>query len=61
MLDEEIVETDYIPHDVPNGDNYPVDYHFTGRDGSPVFLYGVPNRDKARLTTIMLSHFLLHE
>ena len=29
-------------------------------DGRPVFLYGVPSRDKARLTTIMLSHFLLH-
>ena len=29
-------------------------------NGQPVFLYGVPSRDKARLTTIMLSHFLLH-
>lgn len=61
MLDEEHVDADYIPHDVPNGTNYPVDYHFAASDGSPVFLYGVPNRDKARLTTIMLSHFLLHE
>ena len=60
MLDEETVETDYIPDDVPNAGNYPVDYRFAGRDGSPVFLYGVPNRDKARLTTIILSHFLLH-
>ena len=25
-----------------------------------MFLYGVPSRDKARLTTIMLSHFLPH-
>ena len=60
MLDEEHVDADYIPPDIPNGNDYPVDYHFAGRDGSPVFLYGVPNRDKARLTTIMLSHFLLH-
>ena len=59
MLDEEDVDTDYIPPDVPNGHNYPVDYHFDGSDGRPVFLYGVPGRDKARLTTIMLSHFLL--
>ena len=22
--------------------DYPVDYHFEGRDGRPVFLYGVP-------------------
>ena len=60
MLDEEHVDADYIPPDVPNGNDYPVDYHFDGRGGSPVFLYGVPNPDKARLTTIMLSHFLLH-
>ena len=60
MLDEERVDTDYIPPDVPNGNDYPVDYHFAGSDGRPVFLYGVPGRDKARLTTIMLSHFLLH-
>ena len=60
MLNEENVDTDYIPPDVPNGNDYPVDYHFVGRDEGPVFLYGVPSRDKARLTTIMLSHFLLH-
>ncbi len=60
MVDEESVDTDYIPADVPKGDNYPVDYRLRGRDGGPVFLYGVPSRDKARLTTIMLSHFLLH-
>ena len=60
MLDEDNVDTDYILPDVPNGNDYPVDYHFAGRDGRAVFLYGVPGRDKARLTTIMLSHFLLH-
>ncbi|MYG94638.1 MAG: hypothetical protein F4138_06580 [Acidimicrobiia bacterium] len=27
----------------------------------PLFLYGVPNRDKAPLTTIMLSYFHLHK
>ena len=60
MLEEDDVDTDYIPPDVPNGNDYPVDYHFDGRNGRAVFLYGVPGRDKARLTTIMLSHFLLH-
>ena len=58
MLDEDTVDTDYIPPDVPDGDHYPVDYRFAGSDGRPVFIYGVPDRDKARLTTIMLSHFL---
>ena len=32
-------------------------YRIEGRDDVPLFLYGVPNRDKARLTTVMLSHF----
>ena len=61
IVDEESVETDCVPADVPGGNNYPVDYRIRGRNGTPVFLYGVPGRDKARLTTIMLSHFLLHE
>ena len=60
MLDENHVDIDYLPPGVPNGNNYPVDYHFPGTHGEPVFLYGVPSRDKARLTTIMLCHFLLH-
>ena len=60
ILDEEVVETDYIPPDVPGANHYPVDYRFEGKDGRSVFLYGIPGRDKARLTTIMLSHFLLH-
>ena len=59
IVDEEDIETDHIHPDVPNGNNYPVDYRLEGKEGTSVFLYGVPNRDKARLTTIMLSHFLL--
>lgn len=61
MVDEDNIDADYIPIEIPDGTNYPVDYRLEGRDGIPVFLYGVPGRDKARLTTIMLSHFLLHE
>ncbi|MCY4239113.1 MAG: DUF1828 domain-containing protein [Rhodospirillaceae bacterium] len=60
ILDEEVVETDYMPPDVPDANHYPVDYRFEGKDGRSVFLYGILGRDKARLTTIMLSHFLLH-
>ena len=60
MLDEDEADTDYIPPGVPNANDYPVDYHFAGSDGRPLFLSGVPGRDMPRLTTIMLSHFLLH-
>ncbi len=60
ILDEEAVETDYILPELADAHHYPVDYRFEGKDGRSVFLYGIPGRDKARLTTIMLSHFLLH-
>ena len=61
MVEEEKVQKDFVPTEVPDHSNYPVDFCLEGKDDRPVYLYGVPNRDKARLTTIMLSHFLLHK
>ena len=60
MVDEEKIERNYQP-EIPNRKNYLVDYRIETSRDVPLFLYGVPNRDKARLTTIMLSHFHLHE
>ena len=37
-----------------------MDYRIEGDSGIPLFLFGVLNRDKARLTTIKLSHFHRH-
>ena len=59
FADEAKLQRDYQP-DVPNAEAYSVDFHFDGKDGVPLFVYGVPNRDKARLTTIMLGHFHRH-
>ena len=59
FADEAKLQRDYQP-DVPNAEAYSVDFHFEGKDGVPLFVYGVPNRDKARLTTIMLGHFHRH-
>ena len=56
-VNEQQVERDHLLPDIPNSEAYPVDYRFKGKGGGQVFLYGVPNRDKARLATIMLSHF----
>ena len=56
FIDEAKLELDYLPA-VPNAEAYPVDYRIEGSSDVPLFLYGVPNRDKARLTTIMLSYF----
>ena len=40
-----------------NSQAYWVDYRIEGKNDIPLFLYGILNQDKARLTTIMLSHF----
>ena len=60
FVDEAKMQRDYQP-DVPNAEAYLVDFQIEGKDGIPLFVYGVPNRDKARLTTIMLGHFHRHQ
>ena len=59
LVDEAKVERDYEP-EVPNSQAYRVDYRIESKGGVPLF-FGVPNRDKARLATIMLSYFHRHE
>ena len=59
-VDETKIQRDYLP-EVPNAEVYPVDYRIDGKNDVPIFLYGVLNRDKARLTTIMLSYFHRHD
>ena len=59
LVDEDKIHPDYQP-EAPNAEAYRVDYRIEGKDDVPLFLYGVPNRDKARLTTIALGHFHRH-
>ncbi len=59
LVDESKIKRDYQPN-VPNSDAYTVDYRIEGSEVQ-LFLFGVPNRDKARLTTIMLSHYHRYE
>lgn len=60
VVDEAKIQRDYQP-EVPNARAYSVDYRIEGKGDIPLFLYGVLNQDKARLTTIMLSHFHRHD
>ena len=60
LVDEAKVQREYQA-EVPNAEVYPVDYRIEGRNDVPLFLYGVLNRDKARLATIMLSYFHRHD
>jgi len=55
-LGPEKLQSDYRP-DVPNPESYVVDYRIDSGNESPVFLYGVPNQGKARLTAVKLHHF----
>ena len=42
---------------MPNSNDYPIDYRFEGKI-DPLFVFGIPNRDKARLVTIVLERLL---
>lgn len=55
---ERLVEA-YKAPGVPNADDYPVDFYID-TPGEPLYIFGVHNRDKARLTTIILQHLSKH-
>lgn len=54
-VNAENIHESYIVKSVPNATDYPVDYYIEG-GSQPLYLFGVPNRDKARLATIILQH-----
>ena len=37
-----------------------MDFMLQGKNDMPLFLYGIHNQDKVRLTTMMLTHFHRH-
>lgn len=47
----------YVVPGVASARDYPVDYFVSG-GAVPLYLFGVPNRDKARLATIILQHLV---
>ncbi len=57
IIGPERIHENYVVPGVPKASEYPVDYFIEGRT-SPVYLFGVPNRDKARLATIILLHLI---
>lgn len=59
LVDEGWLHPGYQPP-VPNPEAYPVDFMLKGKNGVPLFLYGIPDQDKARLATMMLTHFRRH-
>jgi hypothetical protein len=57
-VDAERLKENYIVPGVANAADYPVDYFIESGEQQPLYLFGVPNRDKARLATIILQHLI---
>jgi hypothetical protein len=57
IVPSDLIKSEYIYADMENASDYPIDYRVEGKH-APLFLFGVPGRDKARLTTIVLERLL---
>ena len=57
IISEEKITKDYFYEQMKNAQDYPIDYRIEGKY-EPLFLFGIPNRDKARLTTIIIERLL---
>lgn len=57
LVGSERLTEGYVVPGVANGRDYPVDYFIQG-GAVPLYLFGVPTRDKARLATIILQHLI---
>jgi ribosomal protein S8 len=57
IVGEEYIKEEYYFEEMENAKDYPIDYRIEGKH-APLFLFGIPNKDKARLTTIVLERLL---
>lgn len=57
LVGAERLHENYVVPNVPRASEYPVDFFIEG-EREPLYLFGVPNRDKARLATIILQHLI---
>jgi hypothetical protein len=53
-VDSGLIQVDYLHPGIPNSKDYPIDYYIAAtRD--PLVVFGIPNKDKAKLATIILE------
>jgi len=55
IVPPERIHKDHLVPGIENAQNYPVDFYLEGQR-QPLYLFGVPTKDKARLATIILQH-----
>lgn len=59
IVGAENVEQRYLPPEVPDAADYPVDFLLKG-SRTPLFVFGIANADRARVATIVLQHLDVH-
>lgn len=57
IISEQKIARDYAMPNFADAASYPIDFRIE-TPKSQLFMFGVPNRDKARLVTIILEHWL---
>jgi hypothetical protein len=57
-----LIKRDYVVESKSNAEDYPIDYRldFPG-SGRPLFLFGIPSNEKAKLATVIIQHWLAEE
>lgn len=55
IVGKERLRIDYIVPDITDSENYPVDFAITTGE-RPLYIFGVPSSDKAKLANIVLLH-----
>jgi len=60
ILSRERFSRNYVDPRMDKADDYPIDYMIPAKNTEPLFLFGIPNQDKARLATITLERLLRH-
>ena len=57
ILGEHKLQKDYLVEAIDEPELYPVDIFFDGKYNRPVYLFGIHNQGKSRLSALYLEHF----
>ena len=58
LVGKDKITQDFIYPGMQNSADYPIDYKIEGKT-DPLYVFGVPSKDKAQLTTIILQQLLM--
>jgi len=58
LVPEDKIMQDYIEPTIKHASDYPIDYRVRMKNDGSLFIFGISNRDKARLVTIVLERLL---